>query len=358
MKLVAQIRLLPDSKQAIVLKQTLETVNAACNRLSEIAWKEKKFGQIPLHNTAYYSIKETFKLSAQVTVRAISKVADAYKVSKDKQRVFRKHGAITYDDRILRFKIQQKQVNLWTLEGRMNLSFVCGERQWNMLQHRKGESDLVLHRGKFFLLVTCDIEDLTPVETDKVLGIDLGIVNLATDSTGESFSGEQVEKQRQRYQKLRSALQSKGTKSAKRHLKKLSGKQKRFQHNINHVISKHIVQKAKALGCSLAVENLNGIRKTATVRKSQRAKHSNWSFYQLKQFLTYKAKMLGVKLFEVDPKYTSQKCSHCGHIEKRNRKSQSLFSCVSCGYTTHADYNAACNIAAKAIVNTPIVAAA
>jgi IS605 OrfB family transposase len=322
--------------------------------LSSLAWENKCFGQVPLHNLAYYSIKETYKLSAQMVVRAISKVADAYKIDKKKQRVFKKHGAITFDDRILSFNLENKTVSIWTMEGRQRVPFVCGERQWQILQHRKGESDLVFYRGKFFLLATCDIDDPTPTETDKVLGIDLGIVNIAADSIGETFSGEQIEKNRQRQQKLRSALQKRGTKSAKRHLKKLSGKQFRFQTHTNHVVSKRIVHKAKTLGFSLALENLKGMRRTATVRKSQQAKHSNWSFYQLKQFLIYKAKIIGVKLFEVNPKYTSQECSHCHHIEKRNRKSQSLFSCVSCGFSMLADFNAAINISARAAIDQPI----
>src|SRR5207249_5064679 len=124
----------------------------------------------------------------------------------------------------------------------------------------------------------------TPDEPQGTLGVDLGIVNLATDSTGETFSGSQVEKTRQRYHHLRQRLQKRGTKSAKRHLKKLSGKQARFQKNTNHVISKRIVQKAKANGQGLAIEELRHIRSRteARLRHSQRSRHSNWSFGQLR----------------------------------------------------------------------------
>src|SRR6266568_3971436 len=124
-------------------------------------------------------------------------------------------------------------------------------------------------------------KSIKPTET---LGVDLGIVNLATDSTGETFSGEQVEKTRQRMHALRQRLQKRGTKSAKRHLKKLSGKEARFRKNTNHVISKRLVHKAKANHQGIAIEELRHIRQRTqrTVRRSQRSRHSSWSFAQLR----------------------------------------------------------------------------
>lgn len=185
---------------------------------------------------------------------------------------------------------------------------------------------------------------------------DLGIVSLATDSDGESFSGEAVEKVRKRHQALRQRLQKRGTKSAKRHLKKLSGKEARFRKNTNHVISKRIVQKAQANQQAIAIEELRHIRQRTerTVRHSQRARHSSWTFGQLRQFLSYKAALAGVPLHTVDPRNTSRTCSECGHCAKENRKSQASFVCQACGYTDNADRNAAVNIA-RASVMVPIV---
>src|SRR6202048_5427553 len=101
------------------------------------------------------------------------------------------------------------------------------------------------------------------------------MVNLATDSEGETFSGEAVEKNRKRHHALRQRLQKRGTRSAKRHLKKLSGREARFKRNTNHVISKRIVAKAKANGQTIAIEELRHIRQRTerTVRHSQRARH-------------------------------------------------------------------------------------
>ena len=168
-------------------------------------------------------------------------------------------------------------------------------------------------------------------------------------------SGAAVESTRQRHQRLRNGLQSAGTKSAKRHLRKLAGKEARFRKHINHVISKHIVAKAKDTGRGIAVEDLTGIRERATVRRSQRAMHSGWAFFQLRAFLSYKAALAGVALKAVDPRNTSRTCPACGHIDKANRKSQAEFVCTACGFANNADHVGAVNIARRAAVMQPIV---
>src|SRR5207248_10244537 len=156
---------------------------------------------------------------------------------------------------------------------------------------------------------------------------------------------------------LRQRLQKRGTKSAKRHLKKLSGKEARFKKHTNHVISKRIVHKAKTNRQGIAIEELRHIRTRteARLRHSQRSRHSSWSFAQLRFFLQYKAALAGIPLHTVDPRNTSRTCSVCGHCEKANRKSQASFRCVQCGHTENADRNAAKNIA-RAAVMQPLVA--
>jgi IS605 OrfB family transposase len=125
---------------------------------------------------------------------------------------------------------------------------------------------------------------------------------------------------------------------------------------VNHCISKRVVLKAKHTKRTIRLEDLKGIRQRTRVRGTEeRAKHSNWSFNQLRAFLTYKAKMHGVRVERVDPRNTSRRCFECEHIAKENRRSQSEFQCVQCGHTAHADKNAALNIAYWAAVNLPIV---
>ena len=118
----------------------------------------------------------------------------------------------------------------------------------------KGQADLLYRKGIFYLAVTLDVPTPAPDETADTLGVDLGIVNLATDSEGETFSGEHVEKVRTRHHALRGRLQKRGTKNAKRHLKKLAGSEARFRKNTNHVISKRIVAKAKSNEQGIAIE--------------------------------------------------------------------------------------------------------
>lgn len=194
-------------------------------------------------------------------------------------------------------------VSLLTLSGRVLLPFVIGQYQQARLGSIKGQADLMYRKGTFFLAATLEVPIPEPADPSKVLGVDLGIVNLATESTGESFSGELVEKNRQQQQALRQRLQKRGTTSAKRHLKKRSGKEARFKRNTNHVISQRIVQKAKANGQALAIEELRHLRKRTerTVKHSQRARQSSWAFGQLRFFLSSKAALAGVPLHLVDP---------------------------------------------------------
>jgi len=352
MKLTSQVKLLPTPEQAQLLKQTLETANTACNYISARGWESKTLRQFPLHKLTYRDVRDLFPLTAQVVVRCIAKVADAYKIDRKVMRTFRPHGAIAFDNRILSYNLERKEVSIWTIAGRQRMAFSVGKRQMELLGGQRGESDLCLVKGKFYLFTTCDVETPEPIDVEGILGVDLGIVNIASDSDGENFSGADIDQNRRIFEHRRKNLQKKQTKSARRKLKKISGKQARFQKHINHTISKYLVEKAQYTRRTIALEDLSGIRE-AKVQRTQRARHANWSFYQLRQFITYKAKRAGVSVILVDPRNTSRTCPECGCEDKANRVSQSLFSCVSCGYSAPADTNAAVNIAAKAAVNWP-----
>lgn len=354
MKLTAQIRLLPTPQQAQSLRLTLERGNAACDVISQYAFEHKVFRAVALQKALYYSLKEQFGLSAQFVIRCLAKVSDSYKLDKKTQRTYRPTGAIAFDSRILSYRTDRKTVSIWTVEGRQTISYTVGEHHARLLQYQQGESDLAFVKGKWYLLTTCDVPDEEGGEIVNALGVDLGIVTLATDSEGQSFSGAKVEATRQWYAKRRGVLQSVGTKSAKRRLKKLSKKQPvrrcgRFQSDTNHCISKSLVFKAKGTQSAIILEKLSGISKNVRkdekrLRQSQRAKHSNWAFYQLRSFIQYKATLSGVPVVLINPAYTSRTCHQCGHCEKANRKSQSEFVCRSCFHSANADVNAAQNI--------------
>jgi IS605 OrfB family transposase len=356
MKLTAPVKLLPTLAQADALKFTLARANAACRFVSETAWDTRTFRPYDLHHRCYREVRERFGLSAQLTVRVIAKVADAYKLDHKNKRTFQPMGSIAFDDRILSWRLDDHTVSIWTVDGRVRIPFVCGERQWELLQQRQGESDLSFSQGRFFLSATCEVDEPQPVKVTGVLGVDLGIVNIAVDSDGEVHSGKAVNHVRYRHRLLRAKLQAKGTRSAKRKLKRLSGKERRFARNTNHCISKHLVAKAKDTTRALALEDLQGLRSRVPVRRSQRATLHSWAFHQLRSFVTYKAKRAGVPLFLVDPRNTSRTCPACGHMDKGNRISQSKFSCGVCGFAGLADHLAAVNISRRAEVNPPFVA--
>lgn len=359
MKLVANIQLRPTKDQTAMLRDTLERCNAACNWLSGRAFETGKIRQYDLHKLAYRDCREHFNLTAQVAVRCIAKVADAYKIDHETQRTFRKHAAQPYDDRILRF-IANDQVSIWTLIGRMKLPFVCGERQRKLLVFRKGEVDLMLVKGKWYLACVCEIPDPSEINVKDVLGIDLGIVNIAFDSEGRSYAGTQVERVRGKLAKRKAALQRCGSKAAKRRLKKLAGKEARFRKHVNHCISKEIVACAERSSLAIGVEDLTHIRKRVKARRAQRNRLHSWSFAQLRAFLAYKAKRAGLPIIAVDPRNTSKGCSCCKLIDKRNRPDQATFSCIGCSHSEPADLNAARNIAflaRAALVTRPRVLA-
>jgi putative transposase len=304
------------------------------------------FGQYSLHKLLYRTARERFSLSSQVVVRVFAKVADAYKLDKKTLRRFSKHGAIGYDLRILTFK--PDVVSIWTTDGRLKIEYSAGEGQKEFLQSQRGESDLIYHCGKFYLAATCEVPDQAPESVNDFLGVDFGIKTIAATSDQVTFSGSQVSNVRHRHRRLRSKLQARCSRSAKRKLKGLSGREFRFATDVNHCISKQIVAEAKGTQRGIAVEELTGIHERVTVRKKQRAVLRSWAFHQLRSFLTYKAARAGVPLLAIDPRNTSRECSACGFTAKENRKTQDKFVCVECGFALHADINAALNIRSRA----------
>lgn len=353
MKLTVQLKLKPTPSQADALKRTLEAANAACDYISQVAFSTQTYRQFAIHKLTYQSVRETFGLAAQLTVRCISKVADAYKLDRKTQRTFQTHGAVAYDDRILSFALTDALVSIWTLNGRQAIPFVCGERQRRLLEHQHGESDLVFGSGSWYLFATCAVETPALLEADSALGIDLGVTNIATDSDGETHSGTAIKNVRYRHRRLRHKLQKLGTIGSRRRLRKLAGQERRFARYVNHCLAKRIVAKAECTKRAIALEELTHIRTRMKARRSQRAPLHSWAFAQLRDFITYKAQLKGIPIHFVDPRNTSGTCPACGHCAKENRKTQASFVCTSCGFAGPADVIAAGNISRRAAVNPP-----
>jgi putative transposase len=271
MKLTIQLKLQPTPEQAAALKRTLETANAACDYISQVAFSTQTFRQFAIQKLAYQAVRETFSLAAQLTVRCIAKVADAYKLDRRIQRSFAPHGAVAYDDRILSFALADSLISIWTLSGRQAIPFVCGERQRRLLDHRRGETDLAFVGGDWYLFATCDVETPDLMVVERALGVDLGVTNIATDSDGEIHSGKAIKNIRYRHRRLRKKLQKLGTLGSRRRLRKLAGQERRFAKHINHCLSKRIVAKAECTKRAIALEDLTHIRTRMKARRSQRA---------------------------------------------------------------------------------------
>ncbi|MGB2608264.1 MAG: transposase [Isosphaeraceae bacterium] len=358
MKLTVQIQLLPDVEQSRTLRAIVERFNEACNWIAAECFARKEANQFKVRNFAYKEVRERFGLSSQVAQLAIKAVCAAYKRDKCIKPKFRKHAAIAYDQRIMSFKGIDR-VSLLTLDGRVLIPIIMGKYQAERFTHAKGQADLVLrHDGKWFLLVTVDVPETAPIPATDFMGVDFGVVNIATTEDNDKFSGEKIDATRRRYGKRRKSLgkavgakRRQGTrpKNIRRAMKRTKSKEARFRKYENHCIAKKIVETAKGTDRGIGLENLEGIRDRVSARGGEQCNRlSGWAFFQLRTFVEYKAKLAGVPVVAVDPRNTSRTCPECGHCEKANRKSQSEFECRVCGHRSHADLVGARNVGSRA----------
>jgi putative transposase len=380
-KLVVQVKLEPDAVQAAALERTVHSANAAANWVSALSHQHfgLKGSVRELRSLCYGELKAR-GFGAQAAQHVIKRVADAYtalragikagslgtahshrrRKAEAEPIVFRPDAAHTYDDRCLSWNHDAQSVSIWTLYGRLkNIRFACSPAALKQLaDSRRGESDLVQRDGKLFLIATIDIAEPEVFEPKGFIGVDRGITNLATTSDGDNHSGRRLGRYRRWQARKRAELQAKQTRSAKQLLRKRARREARHATHINHTISKTVVAVAQRTERGIALEELRGIRERVTVPRDQRARQSSWPFHQLGAFIAYKAKRAGVPCIEVDPAYTSQRCPHCGHTERANRRTRDDFQCRRCGLAGPADHVAGVNIAtrgatARVFVNMP-----
>ncbi|MFD3582042.1 transposase [Streptomyces sp. NPDC058683] len=263
MRLVVQVKLLPTPGQASALEATLRACNRAATYASKVAVAKGLKDRNGLQREVYTDLKAMFGLSAQPAVRTVKKVVDAYTVLKANSRagslgsptskryrravgapvVFRPEAAQPFDDRCLSWQYDARTVSIWTVDGRTKgIRFSCSPDQLKMLvAHRRGESDLVRRGGKWFLIATCELPDPEVYEPVDWIGVDRGVVNLATTSDGTNYQGRRLGRYRRWQARKRAELQRKQTRSATRRLARRAGKEKRHATQVNHRISKEIV---------------------------------------------------------------------------------------------------------------------
>jgi IS605 OrfB family transposase len=352
MLLAEMLKIDTTQKETDTLLASIRICNAGSNHVAKIAFRLQSANQKKLHHIVYRYLRTQFKLPAQMAVRAIAKTCEAYKKDKSIQPKFHELGAVQYDQRMLTWKWKDNAVSILTLSGRITVPVLYSGRWWSTPGARVcGQVDLIYRDSNFYLAITVDVpnEPIKSIPTEW-LGVDLGIVNIAADSDGVQHSGKAVRAMRARNRRLRQRLQSKGTKSAKRLLHKRRRKESRYARDVNHVISKKLVSKAKGTGRGISLEELGGIRDRITVRKVQRADQHSWSFYQLRKFIEYKATLAGVVYQIVSARNTSRLCPRCELISDKNRTVRDYFKCIQCGLAGPADIIAAINIGRRAVV--------
>ncbi|ABD03758.1 ISSoc1, transposase [Synechococcus sp. JA-2-3B'a(2-13)] len=376
--LTVSCKLKASQSQAAKLDATLEAFGQALNWVNQNT-PEKVANAVKLQSLCYREIRARFGLSsnlARTTSRlrdqqVCRRLAGARKVARQKNRPVKafKRGFATYDARIFSFREKDWTVSLTTVEGRERFELAIGRYQRERLAGSNPKSATLVKRkdGSYSIQICVETEPCPPQRTGRVLGVDLGRTDIAHTSEGDNWNGQQLNRIRDHYSKLRAALQrkaSKGTRSSRRRcrqlLQRLSGKERRFQAWVNHRISKAIVSRAKATNSAIALEDLTGIRERVNQQprsKAERRRANSWAFYQLRQFLEYKARVAGVSLILVPPAYTSQTCHRCLHIHSEQGKSYrsgKSFKCGHCGWEGDADLNGANVIALLgAVVNQP-----
>ncbi len=317
------------------------------------AWKLKIRNNVKLHPFVYTDLR-TIGLPSQLAIACIKQACGMVKKAKTKPIV--KFCSIRYNPP-RSFSFKNNILSISTIKGRIKVPFNIPDCYKDYFNWKVDESLLRIDsKGRCFFLFTFSQENhAQSSDSHRVLGVDLGMNNLAVTSDRQFFHSSKVKQIKRKFKFLRSKLQAKGTRSSRRLLKKLSGKEKRFMAKVNHEISKEIVSKFN--GNKIVMENLRGIRKTS---RGKRMNYwiSNWSFFQLQNFIQYKAERNGIEIIKVKPNYTSRICSRCGQLGSR---SSCLFSCSHCNYSLDADLNASLNLASpmlekrQAAVNQPNV---
>jgi len=349
--LTLKIKLETTQQASQSLSETQKTYLVALNHTSEVAFEKKVFNSVALHHITYRDVRELTKLPANLVCSARNVVAEAYKRDKDKHHRWKETVAMRYDARTLTVKLDQEYATLTTLDGRARVNLILSDyhRQYLDGTWEVEPTATVSRKGRTWYLHLIVTKGIPDSQSNGVIGVDSGIVRIATVNTGKVFNSGIIKHIRERRFKQRRDLQSARHKSRnqRRLLKRLAGKEKRSVEWLLWNVANGIVDEAlKANAGTIAVEDLKGIRARIRVAKKQRLIQHGWPFSSLFLKIAHVASKQGIKVESVDARNTSRAC-RCGHVDKANRTTQSMFRCVVCGYSHNADYVASHNVAAR-----------
>jgi IS605 OrfB family transposase len=356
MTVTAKIQISATADDRVLLDETMSVYSGACNCVSDYIFRTHDLKQSSLNKVLYSTLREKFGLKSQMAQSVLKTVIARYKTILENQKEWIKPSfkKPQYDLVWNRdYSLTQNCFSVNTLSGRVKLPYFA-EGMSKYFDHgiyKFGTAKLVKKHEKYFLHipVTYDIEESNISDICNVVGIDRGInfVVATYDSKHKSdfVSGKAIKQKRAHYSKLRKDLQMRQTPSARRRLKAIGGRENRWMQDVNHQVSKALVE-SNPKHTLFVLEDLSGVRNaTERVRTKDRYVSVSWSFYDLEQKLIYKAKQNQSTVIKVDPRYTSQCCPMCGHIEKTNRnKKIHLFTCKNCGYNSNDDRVGAMNL--------------
>jgi putative transposase len=320
------------------LLQTAIAFNKACQIVLDYGSTNKTHNKDKLNKATYRQVRNVIPNLPSALVQTARDEASEMLLRTDFAKVVKKHLSVRYDNRCFKFYLDSNYVSLTTVMGRLTFPF----KHYDYMDTWKGEytnAQLVIRGCRVFLNVQVKLPDVAVKVVGKVLGIDRGILNIAVCSDNTFFDSKRFRAVKGRYRFLRRRLQHVGTRSAHRKLRRLSGCERRFVLNTNHCISKTIVNMPFDV---FALEKLEITRNKKSGKRFNRLLGS-WSPNQLQNFIAYKAEQKSKLCVGVNPRYTSQRCSKCGFVHKRNRRGLG-FRCGSCGFSLNADLNASRNI--------------
>lgn len=361
------VRLQPNSEQYAKLKDTALEFASCCEFINSSV-KPTLTNRNSIQAVIYNDAKNKFNLVSNHIIRSCARVGANRLTAKPKGKKVKGFKPTSFDCDKDTFTFREKDwtVSLSTVRGRERISLNASNyHRGKLAGHKPTSAQVCLHRdGSFYVHIQLKSEVPESNRTTNVIGVDFGRREIAKTSTDKGWDGKQINQIRDKYARVRASLQrkaSQGTRSTRRRarqaLQRLSGRERRFQQWLNHNISKSIIAEAKGSNCSVAIEDLTGIRERTNEKprnKTERRRSNSWVFHQLRIFLEYKAIKEGVKVITVPPAYTSQTCNCCLHIGARAEKK---FKCSnnSCGWIGDADTNGSLVIAllGATFVNSP-----
>lgn len=348
MKRTISLKLDLSEEQKQALLETQVAFSTACNEIVPFVVENRCWNRVTLHHISYYKVRESIpSLGSQMVCNAIKKVCSSYKVLKIKKTqdvptiTFKETGSVHYDKRT--YSIKGDTLSLFTVMGRIKCQFITGDFQREYLQSGMVKEAELIRKGKrWFFNLVLDLPDTDIRKEGNIISVDIGENNLATTSNGTIHGGENLRHERDKFLARRAKLQSNGSRSAKRCLKRISGRERNHVKETNHIVSKKIVNEAFDSNAKVIVlEDLTNIRKRIKGNKRIRSRLHRWAWYELQQFVEYKAQAKGIKVVFVNPAYTSQVCSKCDCLGSRHKH---LFKCSNCESYQHSDRNAAINL--------------